>query len=406
MSSELKAVVAKSQAEVEAFRATWQQWQTHPDNEIDNFLQLARTRKNILRPHVVVVFRENQLVTLVVCRLERATVDFALGYKTLRGPVVNSLTVPYGGVLGECDEATAALILETLSKRTSSERVDRISFHYLAEGSPILTTLEGSNQYRRRLIKDDWTLHWDSDLTPDVEAFWSKLSRKHRMFLRRVAKNLEQAFPGKVNYSALRTEGEAASLCDKMEEVAKKTYLRGMGRGFVRDDQHSGRLLHAAKHGRLRAFLLQIGDRPISYAVGSVYDGRYILAYTAYDPELHSFDVGQLIIMNAIESLCREGVQKFDFGFGTALYKERLGDTCRRERSLHVYSPAVRAVVLVGVLRVFGGGNALARCVFSKLGVLKFAKQYWRKRLAQGQMQKPEAPAKASREASEEGGNA
>jgi Acetyltransferase (GNAT) domain len=397
MTSALTSVVAKSVAEMQAFRDVWQRWQDHPDNDIDNFLLLLKGRKEIFRPHVMLFSRGDQPVTLVTGRVERSRVNFTVGYKNIPGPAVNSLTVPYGGILGTLDDEIARLILAALSNEFGSDHVDRITFNYLPESSPLMNALQNVRGRHLRLFQGDWTPHFMANLSSDVDVFWAKLSRQHRNFLRRKARKLEQETAQKIEYSRVTEEADVEKLCAELEEVAKKTYLRGLGKGFIWDAPHVERMMMAARNQRLRAFLLRIGGKPISYVVGPVYNGKFNLAYTAYDPAYGHYDVGQLVLVYAIESLCREGQQYFDFGFGAARYKEQFGDKCVRERSVSWYAPTVKAAALTTAVKMNGFGTRVTRACFSE-GVVKLLKRYWRKRLAQGSNGKPKADAQVPAE--------
>jgi hypothetical protein len=390
----LTSVVAKSAEEVHALRNVWQRWQDHPDNDIDNFLLHLKARKEILCPHVMLFSMGDRPVTLVTSRIEQSRVKFAFGYKSIGGPLVNSLTVPYGGVLGELDDEIAPLILAALSREFEGNKIDRVAFQYLPEGSPLMNALQNVRAKRVRLFQGDWTPHFLANLSTDVEAFWAKLSRQHRNFLRRKSRKLERDCNCQIEYSSVSAEADVEKLCAQIEEVAKKTYLRGLGKGFIWDAEHSERLAMSAKNQHLRGFLLQLAGKTISYVVGSVYKGKFNLAYTAYDPAYGHFDVGQLVLVHAIESLCREGVQFFDFGFGGARYKEQFGDKCVRERSVYLYAPTIKAVGVAATQKVTASGANAARACLDKVGIAKLMKRYWRRALAQGKDSGPAAAEK------------
>ena len=389
MTPNYSTAIARSASELEGFRQVWARWQNHPDNDIDNFLLLLKARKEILRPHVVLFSKQGQPVLLLVCRLERQHQDFRVGYKTIRGPLVTSLTVPYRGVLGELREELVPMTLEVLVDEMRCENADKVEFHCLPEGSPVLAAVQSSSRALVRVVQEEWTPHWKVNLPCDVDAFWAKLSSRHRMFLRRMSKTLQRDYAGEIKYSAVSEEAQVGRLCEDIEEVAKRTYLRGLGKGFVADQQHVERLRTAARNHRLRAFVLQVAGTVRSYAVGSIYGDNFALAYTAYDPEFSRYDVGQLVLVHAIESLSREGIRHFDFGFGTALYKERFGDACLRERSVSLYAPTAKAVALVITVKLIAGGTYLAKTCLTKLGFVDFLKHRWRKRLVQEQPSKP-----------------
>lgn len=93
--------VAKSVEDVEELRGTWQEWQWHPNADIDFYLTIVNARPEILRPHVILLLSNDQPVAMMIGRIEEKKFEFKIGYKSFYGPKVRLLTIIYGGILGD-----------------------------------------------------------------------------------------------------------------------------------------------------------------------------------------------------------------------------------------------------------------------------------------------------------------
>ena len=320
----------------------------------------------------------------MVGRIERSREHLKLGYKAVRGPLLTSLVIPYGGILGDLSDNLPSVILEKLLGEIREENVDRLKFHYLAEGSSMLGAVVGARRAFWQAHLEPWTPHWQLTIPADIKTFWSKLSKNHRHFLRRIANALEREHPGRIRYEDANQETQVGRVCEEVEGIAQQTYLRGMSEGFISDRAHIERLVLAARNNRFRAYLLYIDDIPGSYLLGPVYNKTFYGAYIGYDPRYRKYDIGQLVLVHAIESLSKEGIERFDFGFGTAFYKERFGDAIWRERSVALYAPSFKSAVFVTTMKMAERVTDLTKRLLNNAGLITALKRRWRRRLTKG----------------------
>jgi CelD/BcsL family acetyltransferase involved in cellulose biosynthesis len=85
-----------------------------------------------------------------------------------------------------------------------------------------------------------------------------------------------------------------------VEEIARKTYQRGLGVGFADTTRMRQRLELAARKGWLRAYLLYLGERPCAFWIGMLYGDTFVSDYTGYDPDLRQFSPGIGLVMRMI----------------------------------------------------------------------------------------------------------
>lgn len=80
MVSEATVKVLTTLAEVEEIRPWWESWQGNPDADIDLFLSFFRAGTQILRPHVIAIFRDGVPDAILVGRIDRRPMHFRIGY--------------------------------------------------------------------------------------------------------------------------------------------------------------------------------------------------------------------------------------------------------------------------------------------------------------------------------------
>jgi hypothetical protein len=197
-----------------------------------------------------------------------------------------------------------------------------------------------------------------------------------------MARKIEKGYPGKVSYKCVCGAGEVNWLCDQIEQVAAKTYVRGISAGFISNEENHLRLAMAAKSKTLRAYLLFVGETAVAYLVGTIRGEIFYGEFTGFDPAFHDFDVGQLLFVFAFGCLSKEGRLCFDFGFGDAFYKKRFGDENWSEVSASICAARVKPVLLNLTDTLLGGGSAWLQHALTYLRALGWLKRVWRRRLA------------------------
>ncbi len=72
--------VVRTLGELEDIREIWSAFQQHPNVDIDFYMLLCGVRSEILRPHVIVLYRGGQPEAMLVGRLVQGTIDSSIGY--------------------------------------------------------------------------------------------------------------------------------------------------------------------------------------------------------------------------------------------------------------------------------------------------------------------------------------
>src|ERR1700683_2864939 len=58
--------IARDFAEVESLREAWSRWPGHRDSEIDFYLMILRSYPEVLRPHVIALYRNEQPEAILI----------------------------------------------------------------------------------------------------------------------------------------------------------------------------------------------------------------------------------------------------------------------------------------------------------------------------------------------------
>ena len=374
----------RSAEEVEALRSAWTRWQTHPNSDLDHFLRVCQVRENVQRPHVIVVQNGDGPCAILAGRIEDGRIPPGFGYFTLFGFRVTRLAVIYQGLLGHVDETVASALVDALRATLDAGEADIVELQHLSEDSPLLRQALRGCGYLWRDGKPSWSTHWELALPRQPGGLLQGMKSKHRQWIRRKARELDEAFGARIGYRAFTPKDDEAALCAELETVARLTYQRGLGEGFKDDLEHRQRFVLFNQRSLLRAWTLRIDGAARAFCLGFVYGNTFYFSETGYDPRLRSHEVGTILFLHMADELIEEGIKKFNFGFGDAYYKQRFGDRNWREGTLKLYAHTPKAFTARVCIGFCNRATAVARMAAKRLGVLDKIKTGWRKRLSSG----------------------
>lgn len=357
-----------------ALRIYWEGYQNHPNNDFDHYQLVCRLRQNFVSPHVSFTECDGVITSILVARIENTQFSPAIGYfHPIRIPT-KILTVLYHGLIGNTDEENSQLLVRHIWSFLSSGQVDMVIFHNLSEHSPLMEAIDGMLPRRHRENIVRWSKHWSMTLPEQPGFLLKKLRAKHRSWITGRQKKLESAYPGKLSWQWISKFDDITGLAVRLETLAARTYQRGLGAGFVNDEEHRQRYRLFADRGQLRVQLLEIEGQVRAFWIGTVYKNVFHSAETGYDPDFRTYELGTLIFYNMADELVREGVFKIDFGLGDAFYKERYGDESWRETNVQVFAPNFKGLLLHSSSRCFSMIDSTLRRLLQKTGALNWVK--------------------------------
>jgi hypothetical protein len=372
-------------SEIEEIREVWTSWQHHPNIDIDFYLAVNRLRPQVLRPHVVMLYRDGRPDAMLIGRIVNERFAVKLGYKKILEPQARMLKILHNGFVGNLSPANSELFVnEILGTLRRGESDLAVLTHIRADSS----IHQAAMQVPGFLCRDffpHFQLHRSTTIPATVEDFHGRLSHK----VRKNSKwnKLLRDFRGGIRIDCIREPDGLERMIRDVEEIARKTYQRGLGVGF-KDSAETRELLRLdAEKGRLRAFILYLADQPCAFWVGTVYQRTFHGGYVGYDPEFGRYALGMFLMMRVIEGFCEgEGskdVAEIDFGLGDAEYKEILGTNTWQEGSLFIFAPNLRGMGLNAVRTPALLVDRLATVVLAKTRLVARIKKVWRDRVKQ-----------------------
>jgi hypothetical protein len=378
----MKIGMIKTVEELEAVRIDWEKWQSHPNNDFAQFKMICQLRVEVEGPCVTVIEDNGQPRALLAGRLERTQFAPSLGYlKPVKIPA-RVLTVLHEGVLGQMDDEMAMKSVHYLWSLLGSGVADAVEFHHLSENSQLLQALRlyGSRWFCQK--KPRWSTHWEMAIPEQADFLKYKVGSKQRWKIRKRQQEIESAFPGKIVWRWMNRVDDVPGFCARLEQVAARTYQRGLGVGFMDDEEHRRRVALFSRQGQFRAQILEIDGRIRAFWIGTVYRDGFYSSATGYDQDLREYELGTLVFVRMVDELAREGVRKLDFGMGDAVYKQRFGDRSWQEGTIWLFAPTAKGLVLRSTMGLFSTIDNVGRRLIQKVGGLDRLRTAWRRHLA------------------------
>ena len=375
--------VARSLDELKPLREAWERLQGRQfATDPDVFPLILAWQPQTLRPHVVAFEREGEITALVLGRIEDIRLRTRVGYRTVYAPLVRSLTVVYGGVLGDLDDESAEVVLTALRRSLGCGEADVLRFRNVNTGSPLRRAV-GSTPSILREHGAPATFHRELAVPSSYDAFLDSLSPSTLKSARRYLRRLEKRFGDRLSLRVFRGASEGDRVFADLDSVASKTYQHALGVAFAQSELQRRIATLLMERGWFRAYVLYLDGEPISFWHGHAYRGAFFIGVPGYDPAYTDLRVGNYVLFRLIEDLCADdAVDTLDFGWGDAEYKRRLATRSRLEQDVHLFAPTAK-----GCLTNLGRSSLLTtvtgvRNLLARTEMIDPIKRRWRDRLA------------------------
>lgn len=344
-SGDLTLRVARSVAEVENLRDTWETWQEHPDSVIDNYLTWFK-KDSAARPHVLAVYRDAQLDCLLIGKrlqgVPTSAVDLILK------PAARVLYFIQGGLLGNpCRENCEFLVRRIIAQLRRGE-ADAAELFGLPLDSPLY---RAAIQVPNFFCRDHFpvkVVHRYLLLPESLQDFHRALPAKERQNIAYREKRLRKKFPGKVRLRRFGSIDDAEchveTLIHDAEEIAQKSYQRVLGRGFMLVEADG--LRAEARAGSLRGYVLYVDEKPCAFLTARWHRGILYGALAGHDPKYAEYSPGRYLLMRCIEDCflptARQKTVIIDPGHGDQSYKLAFTNMERQDVYLSIHPPTFK----------------------------------------------------------------
>lgn len=200
--------------------------------------------------------------------------------------------------------------------------VDAVAYHSLRQDEEMpVRTLHGD------WLRYVWLsyLNYYIDFTIGYEEYLKKFSSKTRNTLRRKAKKVQKENNGVLDIRGFHTVEQLKDFKAHALPLSGRTYQDKLfDGGLPTDDSFWDSARDLAREDALRAYLLFMGDRPVSYLFLPGRDRELAYSHLGYDPEFRNLSVGTVLLWTALQQLFEEGrFERLDFTEGEGPQKQR-----------------------------------------------------------------------------------
>lgn len=191
--------------------------------------------------------------------------------------------------------------------------------------------------------------HCYIDLSTSFEDYQKKFSSKTRSTINRKIRKYTEHCGGTLKWHSYRSPDEVPAFFQLARAVSKLTYqekLLDAGLPDTPEFMESARALAAS--GKMRAYILFDGERPVSYLYCPIQDDVAIYAYLGYDPAYMHLSVGTVLQWLALEEMFNEGgLRYFDFTEGQSDHKRLFATHQRQCAHVFLVRPTLRNAAII-----------------------------------------------------------
>jgi CelD/BcsL family acetyltransferase involved in cellulose biosynthesis len=178
--------------------------------------------------------------------------------------------------------------------------------------------------------------HYFISIQNDWEIYNKQLSRKFRYNLRRALRLAEDIGAVTVkHYSGNQITWECF---ETIIEINRHAHFPRLSQSPIQQEFIRQLINQKNEKGLLNIYILSIGDRPVAYEYGFIYNGRFDDWRTGYDTDLPAnISIGKLLAAQVIEACFKDHLNEIDFLRGTESYKNEWKPNSRTYVNLRIF---------------------------------------------------------------------
>ena len=389
-SSDCEIDTATNFQEIEAVRPIWEQMQHDephpvPNADIDRYLSVIKASGDDVQPYIMVMKCDGFPAAITIGRIEKRRLDLKLGYKTFFSPVLKCLSIVYGGIIGRPPAELCEVLIGEIMNMLRSGQVDLVFFNHLGINSPVYNFCKTVPGFFSRSHLTSAEPHWQTDIPDSVEEFYSHIPSSRKRRWRRDIRQLEKISSSEIKVVCYRELSDVNYLIEVACRIVESTYKSGLAVGFTDSDVNRTLLEKNARDGRLRAYILYVGDEPCAFQFDVLYGKTQFTEFGSFDPRWSRGSPGTVLLIKVLEQLCQDSeVCMMDYGFGHALYKSKFGTNHWMEENVCIYAPRLRPVLINMAMSADLAFCRLLSRTAKSLNMDSWVKRNWRRMIRKG----------------------
>ena len=390
LSCDCKIVTVTNFDEIEAIRSVWERMQREepypvPNADIDRYLCVIKTSGDDVQPHIMVIERDGLPAAVTIGRIEKRRLDLKLGYKTLFSPTLRCLSIVYGGIIGKPPTEICKVLIDELMNMLRRRQVDLVFFNHLGIDSPVYNLCKTMPCFFSRTHFVSAEPHWQTSIPDSVEEFYNNIPNSRKRRWRRDVRQLEKISSSEIKIVCYHELHDVDYLIDVACRINESTYKSGLAVGFTDSSVNRALLEQSARDGRLRAYILYVGDEPCAFQFDVLYGKAQFTEFGSFDPRWSRGSPGTVLLIKVLEQICQDSeVSIMDYGFGHALYKSKFGTNHWMEENVCIYATRLRPVLINMAMSADLAFCRLLNRAAKSLNMDSWVKRNWRRMIRKG----------------------
>jgi Acetyltransferase (GNAT) domain len=338
--------VIRTTGEILSIRRVWANWCGNPDADPDLFLLHSGREGKVIRPHVIVVFRNGEPDCILVGRLEEARQKIKIGYATVFRPYVRTLLFLSGGYLGNQTRENSEIIVAEIRKSLTSGEADCAELRQVPLDSSLSVEARTRPDFFCRQHVCAKHVHRYLELPGSFEDYMRTLPRKQRHEARRHARLLWEDFPDATQIQCYTNEQQIEQLTRDVQKIHASSYQSALGVGFTNSERTRTRFHAVARTGGLRACVMYVSGEPVAFFIAFKFKEALFGQYLGFNPKFQKYSPGLQILLHAIEDSCQPaaGLSVVDLGWGDRNYKRAICNRSWMESPVHIFAPTLHGL--------------------------------------------------------------
>jgi CelD/BcsL family acetyltransferase involved in cellulose biosynthesis len=210
--------------------------------------------------------------------------------------------------------------------------------------------------------------------------YLAQFSSKTRSTFTRKRRKLAELSGGTLDLREFHRPADVERFMRDAVALSRLTYqTRLLDAGLPEGPQAVAGMHALAQRDEIRAYILYVEQRPVSYLYLPTTNGVITYAYLGYDPEFARHSVGTVLQMDVLERLFAEQRYRlFDFTEGQGAHKEMFGTASVNACSFFLLRPSLANLALMGSLNLFDHSVGMAKQLATRSGALARVRQHLR----------------------------
>lgn len=240
----------------------------------------------------------------------------------------------------------------------------------------LLPALEAEHPGFRAFVRQRYGRSYAS-LDQSFEDYLAGFSSKSRSTLKRKQRRLAERSGGALDIRLYRTPAEIDDFYRHARAVSATTYQEKLlDAGLPEGGEALAAMLRLAAADAVRAWLLFVDGRPVSYLYAPADGETLIYAYLGYDPEFGELSPGTVLQLEAMRQLMEERrFRLFDFTEGDGQHKRRFGTGTVECADLLLLRPGLANLLVGQTLNGFDAAVGTAKAAVRRLGLERLARR-------------------------------